>query len=93
MQFEQKTVTVGGKEYVLQKIPVKQALEMKQKWQLPGGVVNDLVLYQECLKNIVVSPKVTIDDFEEYPVLEELIGQCVFFQYMERKTQNPSKEK
>lgn len=85
MDFEQKTVTVEGNEYVLQKLPIRKALELRQKWTLPNGITDDVVMYEECLKNIVVSPKKKIEDFQSIAELEELILECIFFQYMEKK--------
>lgn len=85
MDFEQKTVTVEGNEYVLQKLPIRKALELRQKWTLPNGITDDVVMYEECLKHIVVSPKKKIEDFQSIAELEELILECIFFQYMEKK--------
>lgn len=85
MDFDQKTVTVEGNEYVLQKLPIRKALELRQKWTLPNGITDDVVMYEECLKHIVVSPKKKIEDFQSIAELEELILECIFFQYMEKK--------
>lgn len=81
MEFEQKTVEVMGKEYVLQKLPVRKALELRMKWTLPSGITDDVVMFEECLKNIVVSPKVKLDEFENLSELELLVAECLFFQY------------
>lgn len=85
MEFKQKTVTVEGKDYVLQKLPVRQALALRQSWTLPTGMTDDVTMYDACLKHIVVNPKVTIEDFDNIAELEQLIGECVFFQYVEKK--------
>lgn len=92
MEFEQKKVTVMGKEYILQKLPIRKALEIRQKWTLPSGITDDVTMYDECLEHIVVSPKVKIEDFDNISELEQLIAQCVFFQYMAKKPEN-SKDK
>lgn len=87
MDFEQKKVTVKGKEYVLQKLPIRKALEIRQKWTLPSGITDDVTMYDECLANIVVSPKVKMEDFEDISELELLVAECVFFQYMAKKAE------
>lgn len=92
MEFEQKTVEVMGKEYVLQKLPIRKALEIRQKWTLPSGITDDVTMYDECLANIVVSPKVKMEDFEDISELELLVAECVFFQYMAKKAES-SKDK
>lgn len=92
MEFEQKTVEVKGKKYVLQKLPIRKALEIRQKWTLPTGIADDVTMYDECLKHIVVSPKVKIEDFENISELELLVAECIFFQYMDLKAES-SKEK
>lgn len=92
MDFEQKTVEVKGKKYVLQKLPIRKALQIRQKWTLPSGITDDVTMYDECLEHIVVSPKVRMEDFEDLSELEALITECVFFQYMAAKPQS-SEEK
>ena len=84
MEFEQKTVEVMGKEYVLQKLPIRKALEIRQKWTLPSGITDDVTMYDECLANIVVK----MEDFEDISELELLVAECVFFQYMAKKAEN-----
>lgn len=92
MEFEQKTVEVMGKKYVLQKLPIRKALEIRQKWTLPSGMTDDVVMYDECLANIVVNPKVKIEDFEDLGELELLITECLFFQYMAKKPEISDKK-
>ncbi|VFB17198.1 Uncharacterised protein [Urinicoccus massiliensis] len=92
MEFKQKKVTVEGVEYTLQKLPIRKALEIRQKWTLPNGTTSDLIMYEECLKHIVVEPKVKIDDFEELYELELLVGECLTFQFLEKKKKT-SKDK
>lgn len=88
MDFEQKTVKVMGKEYVLQKLPIRKALELRQKWTLPSGITDDITMADECLANIVVNPKVKMEDFEEISELELLVAECVFFQYSAKKAES-----
>ena len=82
MKMEQKKVTVNEVEYTLQKLPIRNAMEVRQKWVKPDGRVDDVVMCDECFKNIVVSPKVELDDFTGIEVAEELAMACIEFQYM-----------
>lgn len=83
-QFKQKKVTVNGVEYTLQKMPVREALKLRQRWgsKETGSGIDDIKMAELCLENIVVMPKVKIDDFENVGDLEELIIECVNFQYV-----------
>lgn len=83
-QFKQKKVTVNGVEYTLQKMPVREALKLRQRWgsKETASGVDDEKMADLCLENIVVSPKVKIDEFEDIPALEELIVECINFQYL-----------
>ncbi|ERT62221.1 hypothetical protein [Peptoniphilus sp. BV3C26] len=92
MAFEQKTVKVMEKEYVLQKLPIRKALEIRQKWTLPSGITDDVTMYDECLANIVVNPKVKIEDFDDLGELELLIAECLFFQYMVKNPKSSEKK-
>lgn len=83
-QFKQKKVTVNGVEYTLQKMPVREALKLRQRWSskdTPSGV-DDIKMAELCLENIVVMPKLKLDEFEDIPALEELIVECINFQYL-----------
>lgn len=82
MKMEQKKVTVNEVEYTLQKLPIRNAMEVRQKWVKADGRVDDVVMCDECFKNIVVNPKVELDDFTNIEVAEELAMACIEFQYM-----------
>lgn len=76
-----KMVKVDGKDYSLQKLPIRQALELREKWQV-DGTVHEPTMYDLVLEHIVVNPKVTMEDFgDDVIVLEELIGQALNYQY------------
>lgn len=92
MEFKQKKVMVEGVEYTLQKLPIREALQLRQKWLLPNGGTDELIMSDECLKHIVVMPKVKLDDFEDIITLETLVAECVVFQYMERQTKETSEK-
>lgn len=82
--FKQKKVEVNGTEYTLQKLPVREALELRQKWgsKETASGVDDIKMAELCLEHIVVVPKVKIDDFEDVSVLEKLVVECINFQFV-----------
>ena len=86
-KFEQKTVTVGDKEYVLQNLPTRKALEMKQRY-MPNNVFNELKCYDEILEHVVVNPKVTLDDFDDISELDTLGTEALNFQFGGKFTKN-----
>lgn len=87
-KFEQKTVTVANKEYVLQKLPTRKALEIKQKWLDANGQIIELEMYDQVLEHIVVNPKKTVDDFDDISELNKLGTQAVNFQFGGKFTKN-----
>lgn len=87
-KFEQKTITVGENEYVLQKLPTRKALEIKQKWLDSNGQIIELNLYDEVLEHIVVNPKKTVDDFDDISELQALGTEALNFQFGGKYTKN-----
>lgn len=82
--FKQKKVTVNGVEYTLQKMPVREALRLRQRWgsKETASTIDDEKMADLCLENIVVSPKVKIENFDNVEDLAELIKECIDFQYL-----------
>ena len=83
---EQKRVTVNDKEYTLQNIPLRLVYEMQERAKDKNGNTRPSVLYDEIFKKVIVSPKVSWDDFESADELEELMGEVLPF-LMRRKQQ------
>lgn len=83
-QFKQKKVTVNGVEYTLQKMPVREALKLRQRWgsKETASGIDDEKIADLCLENIVVMPKVKIENFDNVEDLAELIKACIDFQYL-----------
>jgi hypothetical protein len=83
-QFKQKKVTVNGVEYTLQKMPVREALKLRQRWgsKETASGIDDEKIADLCLENIVVMPKVKIENFDNVEDLTELIKECIDFQYL-----------
>ena len=75
-----KKVNVDGIEYSLQKLPARQALQLRDRWQ-PDGNVDEIKMFDLVLENIVVHPKVSLDDFEDIVVIEELVKEALNYQY------------
>lgn len=71
-----KKITVDGTEYTVQKLPVRQALELRNQWQ-----DSELKMYDMVLEHFVVHPKVTIDDFEDVATIDELVGAVLQYVY------------
>lgn len=80
MDIKQKTVTIDGTDYTLQKIPPRQWLRLRQRTKDKNGNPIDENLYDEILEHIVVAPKMKIDDFEELETLEEVVKAAITFQ-------------
>lgn len=75
-----KKITIEGTEYTFQKLPVRQALELREQWQ-PSGVVDEVKMFELVLEHIVVHPKKDLDDFEDVVEVEELVSQALNYQY------------
>lgn len=82
---KQKKIKLEGVEYTLQKLPAMEALKLRQRSKDKQGNPDEIKFYSELLEHVVVSPKVTISDFEELPDLEELMEEVVAFQFTKKK--------
>lgn len=75
-----KTVDVDGIEYTLQKLPVRPGLELRQRAR-NGADVDDIKFYEELLENVVIKPKMKLDDFDDIGHLEKLMTKVIEYQY------------
>lgn len=75
-----KTVTVEGKDYTLQKLPVRAGLEVRQNCRTNGDI-DDIKFYEQMLEHIVVAPKMKLDDFDDIGHLEKLMKEVMEYQY------------
>lgn len=75
-----KTVTVDSEEYVLQKLPVRPGLELRQRAR-NGNDVDDIKFYEELLEHVVMKPKKKLDDFDDIGHLENLMVKVIEYQY------------
>ena len=83
-EFKQKKIEVEGAQYTLQKMPIREALKLRQRWSSKetASGVDDIKMAELCLENIVVMPKMKLDDFDSIDALEKLIVECINFQYL-----------
>lgn len=73
---------IRGKKYIAQLLPVRQAMELRQRWQDSNGNVIATTMHDLVLKNIIVQPNgLTIDDFRKPAEVEEITGWALNFQY------------
>ncbi|MDY3947522.1 MAG: hypothetical protein SOZ40_06045 [Ezakiella sp.] len=79
--YKQKVVELRGREYTLQKIPVRRALQLRQAWADDKGGVDTIKMCELILKNVVVVPKLSIDDFDSVAELEELVAVAFNYAY------------
>lgn len=80
-KFENKKIMLGGTEYLIQKIPTREAIRLRQQW-LEDGVVNAEKMMDLCLEHFVISPKKKMEDFDSVIELEELVQECINFVYL-----------
>lgn len=83
-KFKNKKVKVNGVEYLIQKFPLLEGLKLKKTWldkNMPDGI-DDIKMYETCLKNFVVSPKKEINDFDDLGELADVCAECIEFQFM-----------
>lgn len=77
---------INGVKYIAQLLPVRQAMELRQKWQDANGNVIATIMHDEILKNIIVQPTgLSIDSFRRTTEVEEVTGWALNFQYGEEK--------
>lgn len=77
---KQKTVKVGGKDYVLQHPGAKWYLECSDRCKNRNGVMLTSKYTEEMLENVVIDPKVTLDDFgDDLQAVEELLNEMEKF--------------
>ena len=76
----QKTVTIDGTEYTLQRIPFKFYLELNDRFMGRNGVLQQTPFSEELFKHVVISPKVSLATFEyDYATGMELLQEIESF--------------
>jgi len=76
---DQKTITISGKEYILQKPPARWVFQVTDRATNKFGVLTKEKYIDELIKGVVVNPKVTLDDFEDIGEATQLIQEIESF--------------
>lgn len=77
--YVQRKVKVGDKEFILQSVPIRSALQMRQAWATPEGNIDDIKMAEQILQHVVVDPKCKIEDFDTVFELQTLVTLAVSF--------------
>lgn len=77
-------VKIEGTEYTFQKLPVREAIKLRCRCRTKDEM-DDLRFYEELLEHVVISPKLTVDSFEDVQDLEDLMREVIHFQYASKK--------
>ncbi len=64
-QNKQKVVTIAENEYTLQHPGVREAIKLRGRAKDHTGQLDEEKYYEELMKHVIVSPKVTWDTAEE----------------------------
>lgn len=78
--FKQKEITTkSGKTYTLQHPGVRNVTRINDRVKNKHGVNSEEKICDEMFKHVVVQPKVTIDDFEDYGEMVEIANKAFYF--------------
>ncbi|MBC3887252.1 hypothetical protein GH810_02875 [Acetobacterium paludosum] len=86
MAYEQKKDTINGVDYTFQKVPPREWVKIRQRCKDKNGQALEEKLYDEILSHIVVTPKITMDDFEEVEDMEAVMEAAITFQCRRAET-------
>lgn len=75
-----KTETINGVEYTFQKMPPREWLKIQYRTTDKHGKRIPHDFYDEVFKNVVVMPKTSMDDFDEYEEVEAVMEFAINFQ-------------
>ncbi len=77
----QKTVTIDEKEYVLQHPGVRAGVQLRDRSKDFNGNIVEEKLYDELMKHVIVSPKVSWETAEEigHKAFQELMKEASTF--------------
>ena len=78
-----KTVEIDEIKYTMQKLPVRDGLELRKRSHVEGSL-DESTFYEELLEHIVVKPKQGLDDFDDIGHLEKLMLEVIEFQYQSK---------
>ena len=77
--MKQVKLTVSGKEYTFQRYPVFEAFEMREQWLAENnGEYSNKYAYPVILENVLIEPKMSIEDFDSIEQLDEVCQTGMF---------------
>lgn len=75
-----KKFKIGDEVYTLQQVPASWYLDTVDKSRDKGGVLQNALYMEKIITNVVVSPRVKIDDFTgRINVMRKLLKECEKF--------------
>jgi hypothetical protein len=77
----QKTVTIDDQEFVLQHPGVRAGVQLRDRSKNMNGVLEEEAFYEELMKHVIVSPKVTWESADEMgnKAFQELMKEASSF--------------
>ena len=77
--FEQKEIDVRGKKYTLQNMPYRAFYQLQDRCKDKNGVLMITPMYDAIFKDVIISPKVNWENFDDLEELEELMKEVTTF--------------
>ncbi len=79
-QPRQKTVRVGSTDYTFQRLTPREWARLRDRCKNRHGQMLEENFMSEVFKHIVVSPRVTLDDFDDWADAQEVANEAITFQ-------------
>lgn len=77
---EEKKITIRGNEYTLKKIPPREWVRLRDRCKNHYGITLEEKFMSEVFEHLVVNPKVSLDDFDNYSECQEVADAAIEFQ-------------
>ncbi|MGP1567980.1 MAG: hypothetical protein ACTTHM_04630 [Peptoanaerobacter stomatis] len=77
--YEQKDIEVNGTVYTMQNMPFKQFYEMQERHKDKHGNLISSKVYDEIFQNVIISPKVSWENFKSVDEIEALMSATYTF--------------
>ena len=76
---KEKKETIEGVEYTLKKLPPREWARLRDRTKNRFGNIIEENFMSEILEHIVIDPKVSLDDFEEWETAQTVCDAAVKF--------------
>jgi len=76
---KEKKETIEGVEYTFKKLPPREWARLRDRCKDRFGNIIEERFMSEILEHVVVNPKTSLDDFEEWETAQEVINAAVKF--------------